>query len=44
MNEGVTSAISFVTSAAGGLDQYDLVMLDDGTRCYFDRVIPTVAR
>jgi len=38
------TAISFVTSVAGGLDQYDSIMLDDGTRCYFDRVIPTVAR
>jgi hypothetical protein len=38
------TAISFVTSAAGGLDQYDSIMLDDGTRCYFDRVNPTVAR
>jgi len=38
------TAISFVTPAAGGLDQYDSILLDDGTRCYFDRVIPTVGR
>jgi len=38
------TAISFVTPADGGLDEYDSIMLDDGTRCYFDRVIPTAAR
>ena len=38
------TAISFVTSADGGLDQYESIMLDDGTRCYFDKVIPAVAR
>ena len=36
------TAISFVTPADDGLGEYDSIMLDDGTRCYFDRVIPTV--
>ena len=34
------TALSFVTPARGGLDQYDSILLDDGTRCYFDRVTP----
>ncbi len=38
------TAISFVTPAGDGLGEYDSIMLDDGTRCYFDRVIPAVAR
>jgi hypothetical protein len=39
------TAISFVTSAAGSLEDYDSILLDDGTRCYFDRVIPaTIGR
>jgi hypothetical protein len=38
------TAISFVTPADDELGQYDSIMLDDGTRCYFDRVIPAVAR
>lgn len=37
------TAISFVTSPAGNLESYDSILLDDGTRCYFDRVIPAVA-
>ena len=43
---GLKSAttISFVTPADGGLDEYGSIMLDDGTRCYFDRVIPTAVR
>jgi hypothetical protein len=37
--EAVT-AISFVMSADGGsLGQYDSILLDDGTRCYFEKVI-----
>jgi len=41
---GLESAkvISFVTPAAGSLDDYDSILLEDGTRCYFDRVIPTL--
>jgi hypothetical protein len=41
---GLESAtgISFVTPSAGRMDMYDSVLLDDGTRCYFDRVIPTI--
>lgn len=36
------SAISFVTPAAGTLDAYDSILLDDGTRCRFARAVPTV--
>ncbi|MBT8068253.1 MAG: hypothetical protein KJO09_13505 [Gammaproteobacteria bacterium] len=36
------TAISFVTPAKGSMDDYDSILLDDGTQCYFDRVIPTV--
>ncbi len=41
---GLESAtvISFVTPAAGNLDDYDSILLEDGTRCYFDRVVPTL--
>lgn len=41
---GLESAtvISFVTSAAGSLEDYDSILLEDGTRCYFDRVVPTL--
>lgn len=36
-------ALSFVSaSGAGGIERYDSILLDDGTRCYFDRVYPTV--
>ncbi len=35
------TAISFVMVADdGGLGQYDSILLDDGQRCYFDKVIP----
>lgn len=34
------TAISFVTPATGGMNDYDSILLDDGTRCYFDRVVP----
>ena len=35
--------LSFVSaSSAGGIDHYDSILLDDGTRCYFDRVYPTI--
>lgn len=36
------TALSFVTGSGSSLDAYDSVLLDDGTRCYFDRVMPTV--
>jgi len=36
------TAISFVTPATGSLEDYDSILLDDGTRCYFDRVVPTL--
>ena len=41
---GLESAtvISFVTSVAGSLEDYDSILLEDGTRCYFDRVVPTL--
>lgn len=41
--EGLSSArgLSFVTPTSGGIDQYDSILLDDGTRCYFDQVAPT---
>ena len=35
------SAVSFVTSSSGDMNAYDSILLDDGTRCHFDRVIPT---
>ena len=38
------TAISFVTSADGRLDEYESIMLDDGTRCYFDKVTAAAAR
>ena len=35
------TAISFVMPADGGsLGQYDSILLDDGTRCYFEKAIP----
>ena len=37
------TAISFVTPPVGSLEYYDSILLDDGTRCYFDRVVPTLA-
>lgn len=36
------TALSFVTASGSGLDQYDSILLDDGTRCYFERVMPTL--
>ena len=37
------TALSFVSaSSAGGIERFDSILLDDGTQCYFDRVIPTV--
>ena len=36
------TALSFVTGSGASLDAFDSILLDDGTRCYFDRVMPTV--
>ena len=36
-------ALSFVTPTDGSLEEYDSVLLNNGTRCYFDRVVPTRA-
>ena len=36
------TALSFIAATGGGPERYDSIMLDDGTRCYFGRVIPTV--
>ncbi|MEX0824073.1 MAG: DUF6491 family protein, partial [Woeseia sp.] len=36
------TALSFVTPSGGRLDVYDSILLDDGIRCYFDRVVPTI--
>ena len=35
-------ALSFVTAIDGGIDNYDSILLDDGTRCYFKSVVPTI--
>ncbi|MCW8845102.1 MAG: hypothetical protein OQK99_04630 [Gammaproteobacteria bacterium] len=32
--------LAFVTPMAGSLGHYDSVLLEDGTRCYFERVAP----
>jgi hypothetical protein len=36
------TALSFVTASGSKLDQYDSILLDDGTRCFFDRVMPSL--
>ena len=35
-------ALSFVTVFDSGIESYDSILLDDGTRCYFNRVAPAV--
>ena len=35
-------ALSFVTAFDNGVDNYDSILLDDGTRCYFKSVVPTI--
>lgn len=35
-------ALSFVTVLGPGIERYDSVLLDDATRCYFKKVVPTV--
>jgi hypothetical protein len=34
------TALSFVMTSGDGMGQYDSIMLEDGTRCYFNSVIP----
>lgn len=34
------TSISFVTPTKDGFDTYDSVLLEDGTRCYFDLAVP----
>jgi len=36
------AALSFVTVFDTGVESYNSILLDDGTRCYFNRVAPTV--
>lgn len=36
------TALSFITAMKTRADAYDSILLDDGTRCYFERVVPTV--
>ncbi len=36
------TVISFVTPVIGSIEDYDSILLEDGTRCYFDRVVPTL--
>ncbi len=36
------TALSFVSQPGGGPERYDSILLEDGTRCYFDRVVPSV--
>lgn len=35
-------ALSFVTAFDDGVDNYDSILLDDGTRCYFKSAVPTI--
>jgi len=37
---GNSTAISFMTAVTGAAGEYDSILLDDGTRCGFDSVIP----
>jgi hypothetical protein len=37
-----TTALSFVTALDAGVELYDSILMDDGTRCYFNRVVPTI--
>jgi len=38
------TALSFVTARGATAEEFDSVILEDGTRCYFGRVIPSVMR
>jgi hypothetical protein len=35
-------SISFVTPLGDRIDQYDSILLEDGTRCYFANVTPSL--
>ena len=35
-------ALSFVSVTGSGPERFDSIMLEDGTRCYFRRVVPSV--
>jgi len=37
-------ALSFVTARGAMADEYDSILLEDGTRCYFGEVVPSVMR
>lgn len=41
---GLTAAkaLSFVTGFDDGIESYDSILLEDGTRCYFKSVVPTI--
>lgn len=41
---GLTTAeaLSFLSPAGVAGNEYDSILLDDGTRCHFDRVLPTI--
>jgi hypothetical protein len=38
------TALSFVMTSGDGMGQYDSILLEDGTRCYFTSVIPGSVR
>lgn len=38
------TALSFVTARGATADEYDSILLEDGTRCFFGSVIPSVMR
>lgn len=37
---GAATSVSFVMTSGNGMGQYDSILLDDGTRCYFGSVVP----
>ncbi len=36
------TALSFVSVFDTDVESYNSILLDDGTRCYFSRVVPTI--
>ncbi|MDH4107905.1 MAG: hypothetical protein OEW35_06295 [Gammaproteobacteria bacterium] len=38
------TALSFVTARGASAEEYDSILLDDGTRCYFGAVVPSIVR
>ncbi len=36
------TVLSFISAGYSGTELYDSIMLEDGTRCSFSRVVPTV--